>query len=93
MRIETSMKPSMLNWSDEMAYLYFNMALKGNANEWLFSQKRYTEQKFPPFRNDFLKKYGDRLDHTQIYKGYQKMKYQSEHPVERYIYTLSPSHC
>ena len=40
-RIETNMKPTTLNLSDEMAFLYFEMALKGNANEWLFSQKRY----------------------------------------------------
>ena len=69
------MKPTTLNWSDEMAFLYFKMVLKGNANEWLFSQKKYTAQTFTTFRNEFLKKYGDRLDHTRIYEGYHKMKY------------------
>ena len=44
-RIETNMNPTTHNWSDEMAFLYFEMALKGNTNEWVFSQIRYTERK------------------------------------------------
>ena len=43
-RIETNMKPTRLNRSHEMAYLCFEMALKGNANEWLFTQKQCTAQ-------------------------------------------------
>ena len=91
-RIETNMKATTLNWSDEMAFLYFEMALKGNANEWLFSQKQYTANVFTAFRNVFLKKYGDRLDHTRIYDGYHKMKYRAEQPVERYIYAHTHHH-
>ena len=55
-RIETNMKPTTLNWPNEMAFLYFKMSLKGNANEWLFSQKKYIAQLFTAFRNKFLKK-------------------------------------
>ena len=91
-RIETNMKATMLNWSDKTAYLYFEMALKGNANEWLFTQKQYTPQTFTAFRNVFLRKYGERLDHTRIYEGYHKMKYRSEQPVERYIYSHTHYH-
>ena len=91
-RIETNMKATTLNWSDEMAFLYFEMALKGNANEWIFSQKQYTAHLFTAFRNVFLKKYGDRLDHTRIYDGYHKMKYRAEQPVERYIYAHTHHH-
>ena len=91
-RIETNMKPKRLTWSDKMAYLYFEMVLKGNANEWLFSQKKYTAQSFSAFQNEFLKKYGDRLDHTRIYDRYHKMKYLSEQTVERYIYNHTHYH-
>ena len=58
-RIETNRKPTTFNWSNEMANLYFEMALKGNAYQRLFSQKKYTVQTFTAFRNKFLKKYGD----------------------------------
>ena len=68
------------------------MALKGNTNEWVFSQMRYTEQKLSAFRNEFLKKYRDRLDHARINKGYHKMRYRSKQPVKRYIYNHTHYH-
>lgn len=86
-RIETNMKATTLSWTDEMAFLYFEMALKGRAIEWLYMEKlMIPNHVFSNFRNRFLLKYGDRLDYTRIYEKYSKLKYDSEMPVETYIY-------
>jgi len=86
-RIETNMKDTTLKWTDEMAFLYFEMALKGRAIEWLYMEKMMIPNHlFTNFRNRFLLKYGDRLDYTRIYEKYNNLKYDPEMPVETYIY-------